>query len=130
MLLPTTLCLAAAAALVNIWLVLRIGRLRTQFKVSVGDGGHDLLARRMRAQLNFVENVPLVVILTGLIEFSGKGGLWLSLVAALFMLGRLLHAFGMDGDTPYQGRMIGTATAMLTQIGLAGVAVLIAARVI
>ena len=75
MLLPTTLCLAAAAALVNIWLVLRIGRLRTQFKVSVGDGGHDLLARRMRAQLNFVENVPLVVILTGLIEFSGKGGL-------------------------------------------------------
>jgi uncharacterized membrane protein YecN with MAPEG domain len=84
----------------------------------------------MRAQLNFVENVPVVVILTGLIEFAGWGGLWLSIVAAVFMLGRLLHAFGMDGDTAYKGRMIGTITALLTQLGLAAVAVLLAAKVI
>jgi uncharacterized membrane protein YecN with MAPEG domain len=130
MLLPTTLCLAAAAALVNIWLMMRIGRLRTQLKISVGDGDNELLRRRMRAQLNFAENAPVVVILTGLIEFTGKGGLWLSLVAAVFMLGRITHAFGMDGDTAYKGRMIGTITAMLTQIGLAVVAVLLAAKVI
>jgi uncharacterized membrane protein YecN with MAPEG domain len=130
MLLPTTLCLAAAAALVNIWLVMRIGRLRTALKISVGDGGSELLGRRMRAQLNFAENVPVVLVLTGLIEFTGKGGLWLSIVAAVFMLGRMLHALGMDGDTPYKGRMIGTVTALLTQIGLALVAVLLAAQVI
>jgi uncharacterized membrane protein YecN with MAPEG domain len=130
MLLPTTLCLAAAAALVNIWLVMRIGRLRTQLKISVGDGDHELLRRRMRAQLNFAENVPVVVILTGLIEFAGKGGLWLQAVVAVFMLGRIAHAFGMDGDTAYKGRMLGTITAMLTQIGLAIFAVLLAAQVV
>jgi uncharacterized protein len=130
MLLPTTLCLAAAAALVNIWLGMRIGRLRTQLKISIGDGDNELLRRRMRAQLNFAENVPVVVILIGLIEFTGQGGLWLSLVAAVFMLGRIAHAFGMDGDTAYKGRMIGTITTMLTQLGLAAVAVLLAAKVI
>lgn len=130
MLLPTTLCLAAAAALVNIWLGMRIGRLRTQLKISIGDGDNELLRRRMRAQLNFAENVPVVVILAGLIEFAGTGGLWLSLVAAVFILGRIAHAFGMDGDTAYRGRMIGTITTMLTQLGLAAVAVLLAAKVI
>jgi len=130
MLLPTTLCLAAAAALVNLWLGMRIGRLRTQLQISVGDGDHELLRRRMRAQLNFAENVPVVVILTGLIEFAGWGGLWLSIVAALFIFGRLLHAYGMDGDSAYKGRMVGTITAMLTQLGLAVVAVLLAAGVL
>ena len=36
----------------------------------------------------------------------------------------------MDGDTAYKGRMIGTITTMLTQLGLAAVAVLLAAKVI
>ena len=45
MLLPTTLCLAAAAAVINFWLGQRIGQLRHKLKVSVGDGGHELLAR-------------------------------------------------------------------------------------
>ena len=52
--LPVTLLSAAAAVFVNIWLGLRIGQLRGQFKVSVGDGGHEPLLRRMRAQANFV----------------------------------------------------------------------------
>ena len=38
MLLPTTLCLTAAAVLINFWLGMRIGKLRHALKVSVGDG--------------------------------------------------------------------------------------------
>lgn len=126
MILQTTLCLAAAAAIVNFWLGLRIGKLRHALKVSVGDGGHEVIARRMRAQLNFAENVPVALILIGLVEMTGKGGVWLAPVGALFMLGRVLHGLGMDGGSLEWGRMIGTMTTMLTNIGLAVVAVLIA----
>lgn len=130
MLLPTTLCLAAAAAIVNIWLANRIGQLRQKLHVSIGDGGDDLLARRMRAQLNFAENVPVVLVLVAAIEFSQKGGLWLAIVAAIFMLARLLHAFGMDGGKAGRARAAGIVGTFLIQAGLAVAAVLIAARII
>lgn len=126
MLLQTTLCLAAAAAIINFWLGQRVGQLRHRLKVSVGTGGHEAIERRMRAQLNFAENVPLVLILIGLVEMSGKGGAWLAPVGALFMLGRVLHGLGMDGGRLEWGRAVGTATTFLSEIGLAVVAVLIA----
>jgi len=125
-LLQTTLSLAAAAAIINFWLGIRIGQLRHRLKVSVGTGGHEAIERRMRAQLNFAENVPVILILIGLIEATGKGGTWLAVVGAVFMLGRVLHGLGMDGGKLAWGRMIGTMTAMLAAIGLAAVAVLIA----
>ena len=45
MLLPATLSAAASLALVNIWLSMRIGKVRTTEKISIGDGGNDLLSR-------------------------------------------------------------------------------------
>lgn len=130
MMLPTTLTACAAAALIAIWLVVRVGSLRRQFKISHGDGGNEALARRMRAQLNYVENAPFVLLLVAVIEISGKGGLWLSYVAAIFLLARVAHAIGMDSATVSRFRMIGVTVTLLTLLGLAAVAVLIAAGVI
>lgn len=125
MLLPTTLSLAAAAALINIWLGIRCGQVRTREKISIGTGGSDALERRMRAQLNFVENTPWVILLVAAIELAEKGGQWLAIVGALYMVARIAHAFGMDGGSMEKGRMVGVLISMLTQIGLAIVAVLI-----
>ncbi|PKB25076.1 hypothetical protein B0I00_0257 [Novosphingobium kunmingense] len=125
MLLPTTLSLAAAAALINFWLALRCGQVRSKSGVSIGTGGHDLLERRMRAQLNFAENTPWVLFLIAGIELAGKGGQWLAVVGAVFMLGRVAHGLGMDGTALAKGRMIGTIITMLTLIGLSIAAVLI-----
>ena len=129
MLLPTTLSLAAAAALINIWLAMRCGRIRGKAGISIGNGGDELLERRMRAQLNFVENTPWILFLIGLIELAEKGGLWLSVVGAVYMLGRVAHALGMDGQAYPKGRTIGTLITMLTQLGLAVMAVLILTKV-
>jgi uncharacterized membrane protein YecN with MAPEG domain len=119
MLLPTTLAMAAAAAVINFWLAMRCGQVRTKEKINIGTG-------RMRAHANFVENTPWVLALVGLLELAGKGGQWLAIVAAVFMVGRVAHGLGMDGTGPFaKGRMVGTLTAMLTQIGLAVVAVLV-----
>ena len=125
MILPTTLAMAAAAALINIWLAMRCGRVRGKESISIGTGGSDLMERRMRAQLNFVENTPWVLALVALLELAGKGGQWLAIVAAVYMLGRIAHALGMDPDGFAKGRMIGTLITMMTQLGLAVVAALI-----
>ena len=126
MLLPTTLCLAASAALINLWLGARISKVRHAAGVSMGDGGHDLLVCRMRSQANFIENTPLTLILIGAIELAGKGGTWLAVVGAVFMLSRLAHPLGMERPSPNALRAGGTAVAMLIQLALAIVAVLIA----
>ena len=126
MLFPTTLSMAAAAAIINLWLSMRIGKLRHAKKIIHGDGGDEALIRRMRAQSNFIENAPIVLILVGLVEASGRGGLWLAPVAAIFMLGRVAHGIGMDSPTGNLWRGLGTMTAMLAQLGLAIVAVLLA----
>lgn len=130
MLLPTTLSLAASAALINIWLSIRCGQIRSKAGVSIGTGGNDLLERRMRAQLNFAENTPWVMLLIALIELAEKGGLWLAVVGGAYMLGRVAHALGMDGAGFAKGRMVGTLITMLSQIGLAVVAVLILLKMI
>ncbi|MEM7666237.1 MAG: MAPEG family protein [Pseudomonadota bacterium] len=129
-LLPVTLAAAAAAAIFNIWLMVRIGAVRSNSKVFVGDGGDEAVVRRMRAQANFVENTPFVLILVAVIELADKGGTWLPYVAGVFILARVAHAFGMDGGSFAKGRMVGTIVSMLTLIGLAVVAALIAAQVI
>lgn len=74
MILQTTLSLAAAAAMINLWLALRTVQRRSAIRALHGDGGDGLLLRRMRAQANFVENTPFVLILIGAIELSGRGG--------------------------------------------------------
>ena len=126
MILQTTLTLAAAAAIINIWLSIRIGQVRAAEKIIHGDGGNELLQHRMRAQANFIENTPLVLILVAVIEMSGEGGRWLAIVGAIFMLARVAHALGMDSSGPTKPRSIGTLVTMLTLLGLSIVAVLIA----
>lgn len=128
--LPVTLAAAAAAAVLNIWLSLRIGAMRTKLDIMVGDGGNEALQRRMRAQLNYVENTAFVLMLIAAIELAGKGSWWLAYVAAAYFIGRVAHGFGMDGGRWTTGRLIGTLTTLLTQLGLAIVAALVAGGVL
>ena len=130
MLLPITLSAAAAAAVLNFWLSTRIGLVRRASLIAHGDGGHELLARRMRAQTNFVEYTPFVLILCAAIELAGRGGLPLSVVMAVYALARVAHAIGMDRDGVPRTRQIGIAVTFLTLLGLAIYAALIAARVV
>ena len=113
----TALVLTAASALLNVWLSMRVGRVRGQEKVSIGDGGNDRVIRRMRAHANFTENAWIVVALVLVIELSIGSSPWLWLAAGLFVLGRIGHGFGMDGW--YPGRAGGTGITMAVQLALA-----------
>ncbi|MHA7819413.1 MAG: MAPEG family protein [Erythrobacter sp.] len=129
-LLPVTLAAAGAAAILNVWLMMRVGAVRNAEKIYIGDEDNENVIRRMRAHANFTESAPFVLILIAAIEIAGKGGEWLPYVAGLFIIGRVGHAFGMDGGTMKVGRFIGTVITLLTLAGLAIVAALIAARVL
>lgn len=100
MILPISLSMASAAALVHLWLSIRCMQARMKAQVSIGDGGDLRLRARMRAHANFFENVPLFLILLALVEIGGGGHLWLWFVGIFFILARIAHAFGMDRPAP------------------------------
>ena len=118
--LPVTLTIAAGAALVNIWLMIRCGQARTKGGVSIGDGGDEFLIRRMRAHANFVESAPFVLILIAALEVTAGTNNWLWGLGIIYIIGRLAHGLGMDGGALGKGRMVGTLTSMITLLGLAG----------
>ncbi|APW74337.1 MAPEG family protein [Sphingopyxis sp. MG] len=119
---PISLTIAAGAALLNIWIAMRVGRVRGEAKVSIGDGGDERLIRRMRAHSNYVENTPFVLILLALVELSTGSSIWLWAVGALYLVARILHAIGMDGLGWARGA--GITVTMLIQLGLAVAALL------
>ncbi|WP_417621116.1 MAPEG family protein [Parasphingorhabdus sp.] len=126
MILPITLTVAGAAALINLWLMMRVGQVRGSEKVSIGDGGNEKVIRRMRAHSNYIESAPLVLVLVGVIELaSTTSPTWLWIVGGLFLLGRVAHGVGMDDGKFGKGRMIGTIVTMLTLLGLGIYAILI-----
>jgi len=123
--LPVSLTSAAMFGLLALWLAVRSGRARLKAKVGHGDGGDPLLARRMRAQLNFVETAPFVLALIVVIELAGRGGMWLHLLSLAFVFGRILHGIGMDAEKGGLPRQIGVIVTMLTLLGLSVYAALV-----
>ena len=83
---------------------------RVSFKVNIGDGGNEEMQRRMRAQANFVEYVPMALILIALMENASIGPPWLVIaLGGVLVVGRVWHAQGLlssSGTSP--GRFAGT----------------------
>ena len=126
MILPVTLTIAAAAAVLNLWLAMRIVRGRFSSKVMTGDGGDPMMLGRMRAQAKFVEYTPFVLILMGLIELAGGSATILWAIGAIFVLGRVAHGVGMDTGSANIFRAAGALSTWAVLAGLSGWALLVA----
>lgn len=120
MILPISLTIAAAAALLHVWLGFRVSQLRLRHKVSIGDGDNLAVRTRMRAHANFAENTPLVIILIALLELAGTSATFLLAAGMLYVAARILHAFGMDRRQPSKLRMIGILGSWAVLLALAG----------
>ena len=104
----------AAAGLINLWLSFRCGAARGKSKVLHGDGGDVALQRHMRAHSNFVEYTPIALLLILVLDMNEQVGWLLGLTAAVFLIGRVLHAIGMQADKPSPPRMIGMVATLLS----------------
>ena len=123
--LPITLTIAGASALIAVWLGFRVSRLRLRHKVSVGDQANEQILCRMRAHANFAEYTPIFLILLAIVELARGSQTWLWAVGIAYILARLAHPFGMDRPAPNKLRMVGILVTWLVLLGLAAYALAI-----
>lgn len=99
-------------------LSLRVSFIRRDARVALGDGDNEVLRRRIRAQGNFIEFVPMALLLLALAEHTGLGSLFIHLLGIVLLAGRISHAYGIcQTNEVFIFRMVGTL-ATLTVIGL------------
>lgn len=110
------------AALLLMVLSARVMQLRSKHQVGIGDGSHPDLARAIRVQANFVEYVPLALLLLLCVDLVGDAKWIVHGLGILLLVGRVLHAQGLSqSETRSFGRAAGT---LLTFVVLAVGAVL------
>ncbi len=68
---------------------------RGQFSVFHGDGGNDRLSRRIRAQGNFAEYVPLILLLIAFLEAGGANRSVVRALLLILVVVRIMHPIGM-----------------------------------
>ncbi len=94
---------------------------RTRTRVDLGDGGNGQVLAAMRRQANFVENVPLTLLLMALAEAGGAGAMVLNLAGTALVLARLIHPFGIQpGQPTHPLRIAGTLATTVVQLVMAG----------
>ena len=92
-----------AALLAGLFVVLSfrtIGR-RREAKVEIGtatrDGSDDReLLRRVRVHANCAEYAPIAIVLLGLAESLKAAPIWLHVLGAALLVGRVIHAYGLS----------------------------------
>ncbi len=96
MILPVTTVSAVFLAALLIVLSIRVILGRRDAGVSLGDGGEDILSRRIRAQGNLAEYAPMGILLTFLAETQGALTWIIALCASIFVIGRLSHGYALS----------------------------------
>lgn len=109
-----TMLYAGLLGLLSLVLSALSGRQRGKVGASIGDGGNKEMLLAMRRHANFVEYVPLALLLIGLLEMNGISPTAIHTLGAALVLCRITHAFGLQADTMNTaGRFIGHAGTFL-----------------
>jgi uncharacterized protein len=118
---------AGLLGMLAVALLSNVGRVRGKTRVFIGDGGNTELITAMRAQANFVENVPMALLLIWLVS-TFYGAATVAALSVLLVVARVLHAAGMLGYLKF-GRAAGATITLLVLVvasiwlGLAGLGV-------
>ncbi len=93
------------------------GLLRGKVGVGAGDGGNRDLELAMRRHANFVEHVPLTLLLIAGLEVSGVAGNTIHIMGAGLVVFRIFHAVGISHTVGGLARTIGAAgTTLITVV--------------
>ena len=117
---PITALYAGIFAIFALVLSFRAGGFRGKTGISVlyGEPQNMELAERVRVHQNFLEYVPIVLILMAVIELNSGSATFLHSTGALLVVVRIAHAIGLKHDNmAHGGRLVGAAgTALLTLV--------------
>lgn len=117
---------AIPLVVVMIGLSTHVTLLRASTGISIMDGGNTQLAERIRRHGNFVENVPIIVLLMAIAELLGSTAVGMHTAGALLLVGRALHAAGVyHGNPKALPRILGggSATTLATLVATTVIAV-------
>lgn len=119
---PVTLLTSAVLGILCAVLSILVSAARARTKVMIGDGDGAAemkpLLYASRAHGNFIEHVPIALILLGGIEVSGASRLLCEIFAGLLILARLMHATGIHRPAPNVLRAGGALLTWLVMFGL------------
>jgi len=105
------------AGLLALWflvLSVRVVRTRQGKAVSLGDGGHEDLQRRVRGHGNFAEYVPLVLLMMALLELGHQSRYLLHAMGILLVAARVLHGYALSFTRAFfRGRFWGVVITFL-----------------
>ncbi|AFY56907.1 putative MAPEG superfamily protein related to glutathione S-transferase [Rivularia sp. PCC 7116] len=90
---------ASILALLQVFLAGLVGFARFKHKVGIGDGGNEVLARKIRVHGNLIENAPIFLILLALLELSGIDKTTVAILGGVFILARISHAYALSRTT-------------------------------
>ncbi|QQO36738.1 MAPEG family protein [Bradyrhizobium diazoefficiens] len=107
----------AILALIYAALALQVIRLRRSNATPFNDGGNEGLRSAIRAHGNFMEYVPIIVLMIAFLEMSGAS-LRIHLLMGALVLSRLLHPLGMYATPGSLKFMICRGGSIFLTIGL------------
>jgi uncharacterized membrane protein YecN with MAPEG domain len=124
MIVPVTAVFAAALGLLLVVLSFLVSRHRLRLKQNLGVSEDIDFQATVRAQANLVEYAPIGLIMLAIAELNGVSGTLIYWTGLGFVVGRLLHAFGMINGrgSPHMARMAGI---VLTWLGIVVLALLL-----
>ncbi|MGI9430595.1 MAG: MAPEG family protein, partial [Myxococcota bacterium] len=96
---PITALYLALFAVFSGLLAFPAGRLRGSTGISIGDGGNPDLLLAMRRHANFVEFVPLLLVMFAALELNGASAAVLHGLGVALIVARVCHAVGLDKDS-------------------------------
>ena len=113
---PITALYAGILAIFALGLSAMAGGFRGKTGVSIlyGDPYNMELAQRVRVHQNFLEYVPILLILMGIIELNGGSATFLHVTGIVLLVARVAHAIGLKHDNmAHPGRAIGAGGTFL-----------------
>ncbi|NQY63564.1 MAG: MAPEG family protein [Alteromonadaceae bacterium] len=111
---------ASLLAIILVGFTVNIIKLRFKFRVGLGDGEQKPLIKAIRIHGNFVEYIPLAIILLAVYELNGADNLWLHIFGITLVVGRLLHSVGLTKTVGASlPRQIGVISTIIVLVVLA-----------
>ena len=117
---PITLLYVSIFAIFALVLSFKAGGFRGKSGISVlfGEPANMELAEKVRTHQNFLEYMPMFLLVFAAVELNGGSNLFLYIVGDLMIIARIAHAIGLKHDNMgHPGRFIGAAgTALITLV--------------
>ncbi|VAW01003.1 hypothetical protein MNBD_ALPHA01-2453 [hydrothermal vent metagenome] len=112
-------------ALIMVFLAYRTSARRLEAKINLGVGDDRIMEQRSRAFGNFIEFVPMMILLMAMIELQGHKAMFIHILGSAIVIARLFHALGITGKLKaVNGRFLGSLLSYIILL-LAGVFLLV-----